>query len=167
MKTKFITIIFILFINSACQNKNVVETSNTNSLADKELANVDITKLEQQAKTAYESQDWYNAAVAYNKLTQLDTENSEYWFYLGNIYSSANKKDIATDYFNKALIIDPKNVKASNNLGLTYLHQAANTFVNMRAQLNEDDPMYARIDSVIKKITDLMIEYSPAPSNVK
>ena len=54
---------------------------------------------------------------------EWDPQDSEAWYYLGRAKYTENRFDEAIQAFNKCLALDPHNVKAESNLGLSYAGQ--------------------------------------------
>ena len=116
----------------------------------------EITKIEQQAQKAYNEKDWVAAEAAYQKLVENLRQESEPWFRLGNVYTRTNRPDEAIYAYQQSLNINPNNTKAWNNLGVTQLRQATNTFVNMQQHMHIDNPLNDRVNNVVEVMTDLM-----------
>ena len=154
---------------SGCNQTNVIQNEEPEqNVVTKQTEPTNFANLEYSANEAYKNQDWESAEVQYKKLLEIQPDNSEYWLNLGNIYFSKNQSELAIHAYRQALIRDSKNIKAWNNLGLTQLHQATVTFLNMKNQLAEDDPMYIRISAIIDRITELMVnEFNVSPPEGK
>jgi cytochrome c-type biogenesis protein CcmH/NrfG len=152
MKYNIINLFLLLFL-TGCNINNVVqeEPADTENV---ELS--DIAKLEQQAQEAYMKKDWEAAEVAYQKLVENLPQESESWFRLGNIYARTNRSDAAVYAYNRSLNGNSNNIKAWNNLGITHLRQATNSFINMQQHMTHDDPLNDRVNHLIKSMTDLM-----------
>ncbi len=57
---------------------------------------------------------WMTLAV------RMDPKNAEAWYGLGRIRYTQQRFQDAVDCFERALVLDPRSVKAKNNLGLSY-----------------------------------------------
>jgi Tfp pilus assembly protein PilF len=57
---------------------------------------------------------WMTLAV------KMDPKNAEAWYGLGRIRYTQQRFQDAADCFERALVLDPRSVKAENNLGLSY-----------------------------------------------
>ncbi len=65
-------------------------------------------------------QSW--AAPELERLTREQPNNALYWYWLARIDYDANKYDQAVVKLNKAIALDPKMMRAYDNLGLCYDH---------------------------------------------
>ena len=148
--------LLLLVTLSGCNSNNVIDDK-LDTASDPEVSAQNIIpELEKQAKTAYMAQDWNLAETKYYRLIELKSDQSEYWLYLGNIYASTNRAEAAINAYRQSLNRDSSNIKAWNNMGVMQLRQATMTFINMQNQLDENDPLNYRINTVVKKISDLM-----------
>ena len=79
---------------------------------------------------------------------EWDPQDSEAWYYLGRAKYTENRFDEAIRAFNKCLALDPHNVKAKSNLGLSYAGQnhlaeaqaAFHLAIDWQADLLHKDP---------------------------
>ncbi|HIF51730.1 MAG TPA: hypothetical protein EYQ42_09445 [Thiotrichaceae bacterium] len=152
--------LLLLVTITGCNNQNIVHDEQTPEpeQIETEIAPepIDTTALEDEAKFAYSEQNWDIAEIKYNQLIELEPEKTDYWFHLGNIYASTSRVESAIHSYRQAIIRDSKNIKAWNNMGISQLRQATITFLNMQDQLDKDDPLNARIDLIVNKISGLM-----------
>jgi Flp pilus assembly protein TadD len=92
--------------------------------------------------------DYMNADKWLSKSVQIDSHNWESWYYLGRTKYNENRFEEAVNAFQKVLDLSPKNVKAEDNLGLSYAglgrkqeaEQAYRTAIRCQSQLLEEDP---------------------------
>jgi tetratricopeptide (TPR) repeat protein len=75
---------------------------------------------------------WFTKAVAWNP------EDALGWYYLGRTKYNENRFEEAVNAFQKCLKLDPKNVKAEDNLGLSYegLNQTDDAMAAYRAAID-------------------------------
>ena len=64
--------------------------------------------------------DYDDAARWMSRAIDMDPKDAEIWYSLGRLRYSEQKYSEAVDCFRKALLLAPENVKAENNLGLSY-----------------------------------------------
>lgn len=92
--------------------------------------------------------DYTDADKWLSKSVQMDSHNSESWYYLGRTKYNENRFQEAVDAFQQALKLSPKNVKAEDNLGLAYdglgrkqeAEQAYRNAIHWQSQLLQEDP---------------------------
>jgi Flp pilus assembly protein TadD len=64
--------------------------------------------------------DYTDADKWLTRATHMDPADADTWYNLGRTKYSENRFDEAIQTFQHCLLLDPKNVKAENNLGLSY-----------------------------------------------
>src|SRR6266576_4425768 len=64
--------------------------------------------------------DYVDADEWLSKSVQMDAHNWETWYYLGRTKYNENRFEEAVNAFQQALRLSPKNVKAEDNLGLSF-----------------------------------------------
>lgn len=64
--------------------------------------------------------DYMDADKWLSKSVQMDSRNWESWYYLGRTKYNENRFEEAVNAFRQALKLSPENVKAEDNLGLSY-----------------------------------------------
>jgi Flp pilus assembly protein TadD len=64
--------------------------------------------------------DYMDADKWLSKSVQVDAHNWETWYYLGRTKYNENRFEEAVNAFRQALKLSPENVKAEDNLGLSY-----------------------------------------------
>jgi Flp pilus assembly protein TadD len=92
--------------------------------------------------------DYMSADKWLSKSVELDSHNWESWYYLGRTKYNENRFEEAVNAFRRALDLSPKNVKAEDNLGLSYdglgrkqeAELAYRTAIRWQSQLLEEDP---------------------------
>lgn len=92
--------------------------------------------------------DYMDADKWLSKSVQIDSHNWESWYYLGRTKYNENRFEEAVRAFEKVLDLSPKNVKAEDNLGLSYdglgrkqeAESAYRTAIRWQSQLLEEDP---------------------------
>lgn len=92
--------------------------------------------------------DYMDADKWLSKSVQLDSHNWESWYYLGRTKYNENRFNEAVNAFQQALSLSPKNIKAEDNLGLSYdglgrkqeAEQAYRNAIRWQSQLLQEDP---------------------------
>lgn len=65
-----------------------------------------------EANKFYQAQDWQNAATAYQKIAELETQNPNAYYRAGNSFLNLNKNDEARIHLEKAFTISPNPIFA-------------------------------------------------------
>jgi len=65
-------------------------------------------------------EDYADADKWFGRVLQWEPNNSSAWYYFGRTKYNENRSKEAIDAFERCLRLDPKNVKAEDNLGLCY-----------------------------------------------
>ncbi len=92
--------------------------------------------------------DYMDADKWLSKSVQMDSHNWETWYYLGRTKYNENRFEEAVNAFQQALRLSPKNVKAEDNLGLSYdglgrrpeAEQAYRNAIRWQSELLQQDP---------------------------
>jgi Flp pilus assembly protein TadD len=92
--------------------------------------------------------DYMNADKWLTRSVQMDSHNWESWYYLGRTKYNENRFEEAVNAFRQALRLSPKNVKAEDNLGLSYdglgrkqeAEQAYRDAIRWQSELLQQDP---------------------------
>lgn len=84
------------------------------------LARPDSTDLQNVAKDYALLNDLSDADHWMTLAVQMDPKDAEAWYGLGRIRFTQQRFQEAVDCFERALVLDPRSVKAENNLGLSY-----------------------------------------------
>ena len=92
--------------------------------------------------------DYMNADKWLTRSVQMDSHNWESWYYLGRTKYNENRFEEAVNAFRQALKLSPKNVKAEDNLGLSYdglgrkqeAEQAYRDAILWQSELLQQDP---------------------------
>lgn len=117
---------------------------------------VNLIELQREAIEAYERRDWVAAERHYTQLVQKAPKDAETWFRLGNIFARVNQVDNAVRAYREALIRNPDNARAWNNMGVVQLRQAANTFRELYNNSELDNPLNERAGELFKALTELL-----------
>ncbi len=99
----------------------------------------------EQAAEAYNSDDFNKALELYLKAAQEDGTSSWLYYNIGNTYYKLDKNGMAILYYERALLLDPGNSDAINNL----------EFVNGKANLNIDKGATYWRDSIDNAVSSL------------
>jgi cytochrome c-type biogenesis protein CcmH/NrfG len=156
MNLKLSVYCIVFFSLSACNIQNL-QQSNT------DLEH--IVKVEQQANSAYQNEDWQTAENAYLELAQKTPSQADPWFRLGNIYARTERLDAAVTAYREALLRDQKNSKVWHNLGVVQLRQATNTFIEMMEYTDTSDPLNQRASYALKSMKDLLTSGFEVPDS--
>ncbi|MFL6306320.1 MAG: tetratricopeptide repeat protein [Candidatus Sulfotelmatobacter sp.] len=92
--------------------------------------------------------DYMDADKWLSKSVQMDSHNWESWYYLGRTKYNENRFNEAVNAFQQALKLSPMNVKAEDNLGLSYdglgrqqeAEEAYRKAIRWQSQLLQEDP---------------------------
>ena len=84
--------------------------------------------LTEQAEAAYNNDDYNKALQLYQQAAKDEGTSSELFYNIGNVYYKLDKNGMAILYYERALLLDPNNQDARNNLD----------FVNGKANLSID-----------------------------
>lgn len=92
--------------------------------------------------------DYTDADKWLSKSVRMDSHNWETWYYLGRTKYNENRFEEAVNAFQQALRLSPKNVKAEDNLGLSYdglgrrqeAEQAYRNAIRWQSELLQQDP---------------------------
>ena len=147
MNLKLSACCIVFFCLSGCNLQNVKQSG-----TDLEK----IVQVEQQARSAYQNEDWQTAEQAYLELTRLAPAQAEPWFRLGNIYARTDRLDAAVSAYRNTLLRNNDYSKAWHNLGIVHLRQATTTFKDMLQHTGKDDPLNQRAIHVVNSVSDMM-----------
>ena len=92
--------------------------------------------------------DYLDADKWLSKSVQMDAHNWETWYYLGRTKYNENRFEEAVNAFQQSLRLSPKNVKAEDNLGLSYdglgrrqeAEQAYRNAIRWQSELLQQNP---------------------------
>jgi Flp pilus assembly protein TadD len=92
--------------------------------------------------------DYTDADKWLSKSVQMDSHDFESWYYLGRTKYNENRFEEAVNAFQQALKLSPKNIKAEDNLGLSYdglgrkqeAEQAYRNAIHWQSQLLQEEP---------------------------
>jgi len=92
--------------------------------------------------------DYMDADKWLSRSVQMDSHNWESWYYLGRTKYNENRFNEAVTAFQQALKLSPMNVKAEDNLGLSYdglgrqqeAEEAYRNAIRWQSQLLQEDP---------------------------
>jgi tetratricopeptide (TPR) repeat protein len=142
------------FLLLACLLLGACSSSSTKP--DKPDQKVNLSVASEAGREAYASGEWRAAEPHYLALVRGIPQDAANWFRLGNIYARTARPDPAVAAYREAAIRDPSNAKVWFNMGLVQLRQAANSFINMNLNVDENHPMaiqgeqaYAQIMAII------------------
>lgn len=85
------------------------------------------TKMEQSAKTAYDSGDYTETISQIKALLKKNPKNPVYWGQLGSCYAQLNEYGYSVYAYQSAIKYDPKNVKAMYNLSIVYADKGSSS----------------------------------------
>lgn len=83
------------------------------------------TKMETNAKTAYETGDYMETISQLKALLKKDPKNPVYWGQMGSCYAQLNEFNYSIYAYQSAIKYDPKNVKAMYNLSVVYAEKGS------------------------------------------
>jgi tetratricopeptide (TPR) repeat protein len=108
------------------------------------------------ADAAYLRSDWDESEQLYIELVSLFPYNAQYWYRLGNIYSSTNKIQAAIVAYNQSLTLDPASATTWFNLGMAQLKQSAYSFNALQSRVTQDEPLNERAGKILEGIMKIL-----------
>ena len=124
----------------------------------REQAQLDLESVHAQAEQAYTDERWTEAERHYVVLVENVPREAEYWFRLANIYARTERPELAVRAYRDVLVRDAEHAKAWFNMGVVQLRQAANSFLNMKVHIADDDPQRQQADVAYDAILDIIGE---------
>jgi tetratricopeptide (TPR) repeat protein len=100
-----------------------------------------VLTLQEQADTAYRTDDMQRAAALYLQLTKLIPQEADYWYMLGNSYVRTQQPDRAVEAYQQAIARNPNHTRAWHNLGIVRMRQAMAAFVSSASTAKQGDPL--------------------------
>lgn len=114
-----------------------------------------VLTMQQDAETAYRSNDMERAVALYLQLTKTIPQEADYWYMLGNSYVRTQQPDRAVDAYQQALARNPNHTRAWHNLGIVRMRQATAAFASSASTAKAEDPMHeisARLASELSRV---------------
>jgi len=106
----------------------------------------------QKANESYKLGMLSDAEAMYIEITETNPNLFEVWLKLGNIYVRTNQLDAAIRVYENAVRINPKDVRAWNNLALTRMKQATKILMEGRKNMSPESDEYKMLDNTLKRI---------------
>jgi len=78
-----------------------------------------------KAVEAAQARDFATAEPLLKKAAEEDPKNYQAWFYLGYVYNSTNRQDLAISAYRKAVELQPGVIESNLNLGVLLAEQGA------------------------------------------
>jgi tetratricopeptide (TPR) repeat protein len=101
-----------------------------------------VLTMQQDADTAYRSNDMEHAVALYLQLTRMIPQEADYWYMLGNSYVRTQQPDRAVEAYQQALVRNPDHTRAWHNLGIVRMRQAMAAFASSANTAKAEDPMH-------------------------
>jgi len=117
------------------------------------VANDNIIGLMKQANTAYNQNQWIQAAEYYEQLIAMTPQDEYAHFRLGNIYLRQEQASKAIDHFKQSIAINNSFIEARNNLSIAYILLAEREFSVIQQLLDEQQPVNSRTGNLAQKRT--------------
>ncbi len=129
--------------------------------------------LRRDAQLAYADGQDERAEKLLIGLTRSAPNDSEAWFYLGNLYARTSRPEQATDAYQKSLMLNSRDARVWHNIGVVRVREAWASFIQAHNLSKPDDPMHARLESLIRAMEKIPLEGmdrsagSAAPADAK
>ena len=140
-------LLLVTALNAACNNQNIRSDTNNQS---------NLIELQQFANTAYENELWADVIKYYTKLANHMPNDAKVWYRIGNAYAYLNQTKSAINAYQNALTISPNNSMILHNMGITQLKESTKTFIKVKENTDDDDPLNIRAQLVINAISSLL-----------
>ncbi|MEM9174062.1 MAG: tetratricopeptide repeat protein [Myxococcota bacterium] len=125
------------------------------------------TELYDRSLRAYASKDYRLAALLLEKVVERVPSDAEAWFRLGNAYSRTDRPRDAVRAYQQAVLKKNDHERAWYNLGIVQTRIAANSFLEMSASLDPEDPMKALALDMAEALLAALAEHSrPKPQKI-
>lgn len=118
----------------------------------------DLYALRRDAQEAYAGNQDARAEKLLLGLLRDVPNDAEAWFYLGNLYARTNRPDEAVNAYQKALMLNRADPRPWHNLGVVKLRESWAAFIQAHALTKPDDPLYERIEQVIKAMETIPLD---------
>ena len=118
----------------------------------------DIYALREQAQAAYAGEQDDKAEKLLLGLAREAPSEPETWVTLGNLYARSSRPDQAVDAYQKALMLNSTDARVWHNLGVVRVRQAWASFVQSYALVKGEDPLRAKLDSLIEAMEKIPLE---------
>ena len=148
--------------NGLGQSEQAMEMINAGLAINPSDANLIVEKVNALLKEGRGSE----AIVDLQKLLEIDPENVQMLFALGNIYGNEENKDVynaekAKQYYEQALSIKPDYIDATYNLGVLYTSMANSYFRQANEITGFSDAEQAQYKSLMDQYKDLLRQGLP------
>lgn len=109
-----------------------------------------------EADVAYEQRRWFEASIAYEKVTQLVPDDHYAWFRLANTQLRAGDIDTAIYIFHEAIKRNPDHAKTHFNLSIAYILKAVESLEESGESLRNNDPGQRMIAKRVESLRNLI-----------
>jgi len=106
----------------------------------------------QRANEAYKLGMLSDAEGMYLEITKENPTLFEVWLKLGNIYVRTDQLEAAIRVYEKAVKINPKDVRVWNNLALTRVKQSTRILIEGRRNMRPSSNEFKMLDNALKRI---------------
>lgn len=114
-------------------------------------------QLIRNAEFYYLNQEWESAQQHYLQLTQLEPDESLYWYRLGNVYYHGSLPKSAVEAYHKALVIKPDYSEARHNLAIAYFRLAMDEWT-LVSQMEDAEQVKSSIVRLLLSIVEQLEE---------
>ncbi len=114
--------------------------------------------LRREAQVAYAGNQDERAEKLLLGLSRAAPNDGETWFYLGNLYARSARPELATQAYQKALMLNPGDARAWHNIGVVRLREAWAAFIQAHGLVGPDDPLHARLEALIATMEKLPLD---------
>jgi cytochrome c-type biogenesis protein CcmH/NrfG len=114
--------------------------------------------LRREAQMAYGGAEDERAEKLLQALSRAAPNDSETWFYLGNLYARTNRPEQAVEAYQKALMINRGDSRAWHNIGVVRLREAWAAFIQAFDVSAPDNPLHAKVEALISAMEKIPLE---------
>lgn len=118
-------------------------------------AGMDAYGTQRQAMEAYGEGENSKAEAQFVALLRDVPNDSQTWFYLGNVYARTDRPEQAVDAYLKSLMLDRSAPKTYYNLGVIRLRQAQAAFIQAYGLLQAEDALQPKLEGLLTDLANL------------
>lgn len=117
-----------------------------------------IYQLRRDAQLAYSAEEDSRAETLLLGLARAAPNEPETWFYLGNLYARTGRPQQAIDAYQKSLMLNSSDARVWHNVGIVRVREAWASFIQAQVLLKEDDPLRAKLESLVGAMEKLPLD---------
>lgn len=124
----------------------------------------DIYELHRNAQLAYTAEEDGRAETLLLGLARAAPNDPETWFYLGNLYARTSRPQQAVEAYQKSLMLNSTDARVWHNVGIVRIREAWAAFIQAQALVNADEPLRAKLESLVSAMEKLPLEDLSKPT---